>query len=304
MNGTDWERHGAPDPTFIADMVDDFGPSIGDGIDMGRLIRLGETLFSFGTFHGFNDFYRPVAWRSSDGARWEFIESESAFYGYGAVNDVETFEDGLLAARATGLIGPAYDLWAWNSDSSWRETGIRSAEGAILVSLDAATIDDAIVAVGQVAERESLPDIGANRPVAWISSDAEQWDEFALPPEIAFACGVEQTPSGDTAVIGQEEGGVVSVWVTSDRSTWSRSALEPGGCDAHPLIRAGDWLVAHVPTETEGSHIWLSRDGEQWSLQELPRLSRVRAAELNGTLYVVSADPDGGTASILFHATP
>ena len=155
-DGADWRRHAVPDPTFIEELVDTFGPQIYQGTQMGSLTRLGDTLFSFGTFYGFNDFYRPVAWGSPEGTSWEFVESDSDFYGYGAVTDVETFHDGLVAARAIGLAGPNYSAWTWAPDTSWHETSIQSAQGASLLRLDAAASADQVVVVGQVAEHDSF----------------------------------------------------------------------------------------------------------------------------------------------------
>ncbi len=221
-------------------MVDDFGPALYGGSGMGPLTRLGDTLFSFGTFFGPNDFYRPVGWRSPDGANWEFVESNSDFYGYGTATDAETFGEGLLAARATGLIGPSYSLWRWTSDASWQETSIRSAVGAVMVRLDAAPVGDQVIAVGQVAGRETLDDLGTNQPMAWASSDGVQWDEMDLPAGMASACGVDETPTGGVTVMGTRGNGDVAVWTSADRSSWTRSDLGPGLCGDYPVTLAGD----------------------------------------------------------------
>jgi len=304
-NGTEWERHPVPDPTFIADMLDDFGPFLYDGTSMGALTRLGDTLFSFGTFSGPNDFYRPVAWRSADGRSWEFVESENGFYGYGAVTDAETFGDELLAARAIGLIGPIYSLWSWRSDTSWQETDVRSARGAVLVRLDAAPVGDATVAVGQVAERESLQDMGANRPIAWMSSDAEQWSEIDLPPGMASACAVEQTPSGGFTIMGTRANGDVAVWTTSDGSTWARADLGPGFCGANSVTLAGSWLVASTTSGDQGAKVWLSTDGLEWVQQDIPQVQSVAVAELNGQLHILGTPRgDRRFRSMLLHGAP
>jgi hypothetical protein len=302
--GADWERHAVPDPTFIDEMVDTFGPQIYQGTRMGPLTRLGDTLFSFGTFSGPIDFYRPVAWRSSDGTSWEFVESDNDFYQYGAITDVETFHAGLVAARATGLIGPNNSLWTWEADASWKETSIRSARGAALVRLDAAAVGNQVVVVGQVAGREELDDLGANRPLAWMSSDAEQWNEIELPTGIASACGVDASPSGGFSVMGTRENGDISVW-TWDGSTWVRFDLATGLCGDYPMTLAGDWLVASISTGDEGSMVWLSRDGLEWVRQDIPEIQSVAVAELNGELYILGTPRDDRPyQSVLLHGVP
>ncbi len=304
-NGTDWERHRVPDPTFIADIIDDFGPQIYQGTRMGPLTRLGDTLFSIGTFQGFNDFYRPVGWRSADGASWEFIESTNDFYDYGALTDLETFGDGLVAARATGLIGPVNSLWTWGADTSWQETTIRSEQGAILVRLDAAPVGDSVVVVGQLAERETLPDLGANRPVAWTSSNGKQWDEIELPARMASACGVEQTPSGGFTVMGTLENGDIAMWTAFDESTWARSDLAAGFCGDFPVTLAGEWLVASLSTGDQGAGVWLSRDGLEWMRQDIPGLRSVAVAELDGQLHILGSPMDERPyQSVLLHGVP
>jgi hypothetical protein len=307
-DGTDWIRNPVPDPTFITDeQVDLFGPRIFDGTRMGPLTRLGDTLFSFGTFYGFNDFIRPAAYGSPDGATWEFVESNSPFYGFGAVGDAETFDDGLVATLTSGLSGPNNNLWTWEDGQSWQETSVKSRQGGHLIRLDAAASDDQVVVVGQRAENDDFVNPGQNEAVAWVSSDARQWDEINLPEGMASACGVDQTPTGGFAVMGTRHDGGVSVWTTSDLSTWARADLEPGFCGlVAPIALAGDWLVANTATGAEGSKVWLSSDGLEWVQQDIPQVMTVVVAELKGQLHVLGSPPtdDRPFESVLLHGAP
>lgn len=305
-DGADWERHDVPDPTFITqEMIDLFGDQIFNGTQMGQMTRLGDTLFSFGTFYGPNDFYRPVAYGSPDGTSWEFVESDSEFYQVGSVTDVETFDDGLVAARITGLIGPNNALWTWEDGASWQETSIQSGPGAALIRLDAAASADQVIVVGQVAEHDSLQSPGENHAVAWTSSDAVDWDELDLPPGMASACGVEVTPDGGWTVMGIRPNGDVAIWTTSDGSTWARFDLGVGLCGDDPVTLAGDWLVASTSSGDEGAKIWLSSDGLDWVQQAIPEIRSVAVAELNGQLHILGTPmTDEPYASVLLHGVP
>lgn len=304
-DGAEWQRHSVPDPTFLKQMVELFGPSIYDGTRMGPIATLGDTTFSIGTFYGPNDFYRPVGWRSTDGKTWEFIESESEFYSGGAVTDVETLGEGLVAARLTGLNGPSYSLWTWSPDTSWQETRIQSADKAHLVRLDAAPVGNGVVVVGQVAENDMLTNLGANHAVAWTSTDGQRWRELDLPQGMASACGVEAAPTDGFTVMGLRPNGDAAAWTTSDGATWSRFDLGSGYCvDPEPIRLAGDWMVASVSTGV-GSKVWLSSDGLQWVRQDIPEIYSVAAAGINGELHVLGTPPDDRPFRFaLLHGTP
>ena len=103
-----WQASDVPDPTFVADAADVFGPGVYEKATMGPIARLGETLYSLGTYWGDNDFVRPVGWRLSDGGAWEYIESESAFF------------EGLLQRVQRG---------SWRCRSSRRQAQLRCVLG-------------------------------------------------------------------------------------------------------------------------------------------------------------------------------
>jgi hypothetical protein len=307
--GNNWERHEVADPTFIEGMLDDFGdfgPQLYAGTSMGSMARLGNTLFSIGTFWGPIDFYRPVGWRSADGTTWEFIESKSEYFTYGAVTDVETFGDGLLSARATGLTGPNYGLWRWGAQSSWQETSVKSTNDAILVSLDIASIEDSAMAIGQLAQRTDGPqEDWPTHPVAWMSADGEHWQEGDLPRGLDRVCGVTSMPSVGFTVVGRRDNGELAAWTSADGSDWTKGDLAaPDSQGTCAVNRAGNWLAASETTPG-GSNLWLSADGLHWTQQEIPEIHSVNVAELNGTVYVLGAESsDEGFASVLLGGQP
>lgn len=309
-DGVTWVRHGVPDPTFIEGMLDDFGPQLYAGTQMGPLTRLGDTLFSIGTFYGPNDFYRPVGWRSPDGASWEFIESGNDFYGSGAVTDLTTFGDSLVAARAGGLIGPVYSLWTWNAETSWHESSVRSTvEGttALITVLDAAVTDGSILAVGAVARPADAPqDEWPTEPIGWRSDDGERWTEVALPDDVGRPHRIAAAPGGGFSVLGEGTVGTASIWHTTDGSRWASTDLDvctsSEACRPYSLVRAGEWVVATVSVD-EVNTIWLSRDGMNWIRQQTPANPSPDGlvAELGGDLFVFAngGSPDEPATIVL-----
>jgi hypothetical protein len=312
-DGRDWTRHDVPDPTFIKAMVDDFGPAVYGGTTMGSLVRLGDTLFSFGTFFGPNDFYRPVAWRSPDGASWEFIESKNEFYQGGALTDAEVSGQTVLAARATGLSIAEYGLWTWTTETSWRQTAVGSTRNATITMLDTAAAGRGILAVGDVLGTGNQPD-----PIGWRSTDAEHWADVAMPDEMEVAYRIAPAPGGGFSVLGRGVVGTVTIWHTTDGSEWESTDLQvclnAEDCDGYALAQAGDWLVATYQTK-EGGAIWLSRDGASWIRQQTPAFRSTigvigqvlggQIAGLNGQVFVIvtSGSPEK-PKTVLLGGTP
>lgn len=275
---------------------------------MGQMTRLGETLFSFGTFSGPNDFYRPLGWRSSDGVSWEFIESASDFYGYGTVTGVRTVGDALLAARAIGLAGPAYDLWQWTGETSWQQSNVRSTNGVVIVSVSLAVDDGSALATGEVALATDAPqDQWPSDPMAWHSIDGLHWVQVEGPTDAALACGVAAAPSGGFVMVGKSDDQRISAWSTIDGTAWRRSdvaARAMVGCA--DVVRDGNQLLASALT-LEGGRIWLSPDGLSWELQDVPEIRSFagQVAALNGEWFVpTSVGEGGGLPDMLLHGIP
>jgi hypothetical protein len=116
IGGSPWQPVPVPPPTGL---IEDSGGIPADyatrGSSMGSLVRLDETLYSFGFFN-LMDFIRPVAWRWSDGEQWAYIDSTNPFFAQGSVSDVVAGEGALVAARsepALGWSGADTTVWTW-----------------------------------------------------------------------------------------------------------------------------------------------------------------------------------------------
>jgi hypothetical protein len=305
-DGVEWERHSVPDPSFIKDMDD---ASLYDGTSTGQMTKLSETLFSFGGFSGPGDFYRPVAWRSADGVSWEFIESQSEFYSYGAVGGVRTMGDALLAARVTGLIAPRYDLWRWTDKTSWQRSDVRSTDDVVIVSMNLAVDDGSAFIVGGAAVPTDAPeDEWQSDPMAWHSTDGQHWVQVEGPIDAALACGVAASPAGGFVMVGESDDQQLSAWSTIDGTAWTRSDLAAvahlQGCG--DVVSAGDRLLVTGVTP-QGARIWLSHDGLSWEVQDIPEIRNFvgQVAILNGELFVPASVDAGGTLqNVLLQGIP
>jgi hypothetical protein len=289
-------------------MVDE-DPSLYDGTHMGQMTKLSETLFSFGGFSGHGDFYRPVTWRSADGVSWEFIESQSEFYSYGAVTGVRTMGDALLAARVTGLIGPAYDLWQWTGETSWQRSNVRSTDEVVIVSMYLAVDDGSAFIVGGAAVPTDAPqDEWQSDLIAWHSTDGQHWVQVEGPIDAALACRVAASPAGGFVMVGESDDQQLSAWSTIDGTAWTRSDLAAvahfQGCG--DVVSAGYRLLATGLT-LQGARIWLSRDGLNWEVQDIPEIRNFvgQVAFLNGELFVPASVDAGDTLqNVLLHGIP
>ncbi len=289
-DGVAWERHPVPDPAFIEELVNDFGPDLYDGTSMGSMTALGDTLFSIGTFWGPNDFYRPVGWRSTNGASWEFIESDNEFYQYGTVTDLATLDRTLVAAHATGLIAAGYSLWTWTAGTSWQQSAVQSTSEETIPALHVAVGARSVLAVGGSARATDAPqDEWPSHPVAWRSGDAVTWQEVAPPDGLSIACGVATIPDGGFAVAGTTDSGDLGAWTTEDGSSWTAAGAtsSPDG-DCVGLAHAGDSVV--LTAADAGGGIWLSADGLTWTRETIPSVDSVTGhiAELDGLLLVIA----------------
>lgn len=98
-DGIAWERHEVPEQSF-----GEIDPGVKLTAGMGRLIRLGDTLYSFGGAQ-FMDAVLFAAWRWTDGGAWEVIESGSEFFAGGRVTAVTASDEALLAVRISFAVG-------------------------------------------------------------------------------------------------------------------------------------------------------------------------------------------------------
>lgn len=240
---------------------------------MGPIVRLGATLFSFGNLQGGGDFRRPVAWRSSDGADWEFIESSSEFFQSGGLTRVIASDSGLVAVTESGLIAPYETAWRWTADTSWTRSDLASTSDQPLLIHDLVWNGGLFLAVGarydpQDAERwyESL------ETGLWRSNDGQSWTPLTFPSGIGQACAMAATVDG-FLLIGLGADGPHS-WSSPEGSEWSMigpvgDATDETCWDGLSAVNGG--FVA-LRNTADTLVVSASRDGAAWSDSELPGL--------------------------------
>ena len=177
-DGTHWEQQDVPEVSFGEI---DVGVQLTAG--MGELIRLGDTLYSFGGTQ-FMDAVLPAAWRWTDGGTWEVIESENEFFG-GMVTSVTASDEALLAVTTSfsgGLRGTV-STWLWTPADSWVKTGLASSPEEDISVHDVAWNDDAYIALGELAEaQEGLqPWDWPRAPSMWTSAGRARVDRHPAP---------------------------------------------------------------------------------------------------------------------------
>lgn len=297
-DGVSWERHVVPDPGSL----DTLGDSL--GLSMGPIARLGDTLFSFGTFRGVTDYRRPLGWRSPDGIDWEYIESDNPFFGYGGVVHLTASDSALVAVTEGGLIGPAQTVWRWTSETSWTETALISTADRALAIHDVIWGDGRYVAVGATYQASDAPqDEWPPQPAGWVSTDGRAWDPMALPERMLATCAVARAPGGGFLVLGSTPDGAAA-WTSSDGATWTDAALldadwDEGCWSLHVTAVEGGFLAAvNAPGKLI---ISTSHDGASWAHAELPDVttSSHRMAVLGDQVIVfanrLQADDEDGT---------
>jgi len=324
-DGVTWEPHAVPQPSFL----DEYRESINPGADpalfanvarMGPLARLGDTLFSFGTFGGDNDFIRPLGWRSADGTEWEYIESENAFFlQCCGVMELVTGDPGLLAVKLNFAVYSG-EIWLWTAGTSWNETTpMKTAEtgrsGAEI--LDAVWADGKFVAVGVAADVESaIPwRVWAS---SWVSTDGRAWQaapasgdqEGSVMHSVSPLLGGGFVAVGCETCISFGELGTPAAWTSPDGLTWTEVAL-PADTDgaAHRVLQLGSGLLA-IGAAASGTLTWTSIDGMSWRAGPIlagdasrvigVRGSTVAARQDQVVLFLTRGDPQE-SETILMH---
>ena len=268
-----WETVSVPVPTDVADENLGFPPeaaALGSG--MGPLVRLDETLYSFGSF-SFMDFVRPVGWRWTDGGAWEYIESASPFYEAGRVTDVVAGNGALVAARqelSLSLQGARSTVWTWTADSSGTQSDLGAADGSPIIVTDVAWIEGQYLASGFMVNASDDAPVG--RPIVWTSGDGLAWVEFEAPPTDGRVCALEADPEGTFVALSVEAEGSTA-WTWSEGVEWNADALAgaashpslltdlfPGTCELVPLE---DGLIA-VLADTDADQTWTRAEEGAW----------------------------------------
>jgi hypothetical protein len=272
-DGMDWETVAVPPPDGVVEDSDGLPPDFeATASRMGRLVRLDETLFSFGIFN-FMDFVRPVGWRWTDDGEWEYIDSSSAFYASGSVTDVVATEDGLMAARqelALSWSGADATMWAWTPETSWRQVDLSQADPARVWVNEVAWDGAGYLASGLIPIPGDMePDSAAVG--LWQSTDGRAWAALEPPAGAVEICSLEAMPAGGFAAMGYGTNGI-AVWRFS-AGRWSEMSLSDEaieGPDAsgptHPrctIVPLDAGTLAFFQDDA-GVRVWASRDGISW----------------------------------------
>jgi hypothetical protein len=277
-----WEQQDVPEVSFGEI---DVGVELTAG--MGELVRLGDTLYSFGGTQ-FMDAVLPAAWRWTDGGTWEVVESESEFF-LGSVTSVTASDEALLAVTTSfseGLRGTV-STWLWTAADSWVKTGLASSPEEDISVHDVTWNDDAYIAVGEVAESQgsSGPDAWPRAPSIWRSANGQDWTATQLPEGASSVCSVTPLPTGGFVALGRT-GDSAASWTSIDGGDWVEGTI---GLPAGPGVRADEQdatpcnVVAFdggllASASVEGATLtWTSRDGGDWSFDQRLDILRVHA---------------------------
>ena len=291
IDGTDWERHAVPERSF---------GEIGDGQEltagMGKLLRLGDTVYSFGSMQ-FMDSVQGAGWRWTDGNPWEVIESTSEVFG-GRITDAAASADALLAAQisfAEGLYG-TFATWLWTPAASWVRTPLSSSQdediGVDAVSWAAGTY----VAAGWSA----LADEGAERwnwprtPALWTSADGMDWTAVPVPDRMSAVCDIVPGPSGGFVALGTADDRLAA-WTSDDGRSWKQGEFDLPDTSAYGLVSApqhcslavADEMVVAAASDQYETRVWTSDDGDVWSFGEQLNLSNALVAASDDRLVIV-----------------
>lgn len=280
-----WESHAVPQPDFLDQYLRDQGqqgnPSLYVNVArMGPLARLADTLFSFGTFGGDNDFFRPLGWRSPDGGDWQFIQSQSGFFDECcSIVDLVAGDPGLLAIKQN-FSEYSGELWLWTADTSWVRTwGIELGEAD---DLHSAEIDDALwaegrfVAVGRAARYDAGTSQYRTAASSWISTDGRSW-QAASPSDDrdgSVMQSVSPMPGGGFVAVGCAQCtidglGTPAAWTSPDGLEWTPVGLPASFTGtAYGVLPIDDGLLA-VGVAPDGTATWTSADGVHWEAGQL-----------------------------------
>ena len=271
--GMSWEQHDVPDQTF-----GQFPNGADITAGMRTLVRLGETLYSFGATPIFIDASRGAGWRWTDGQAWEAIQSTSDFFG-GEVMAVTASHEALVASTVTFGGGPQGHLgtWRWAPAESWVKT---SLSPEILVGA-LAWADGTFLAVGS-----STDAAGGAQLSMWTSADGLGWTSVRIPDDMSGVCALTSMAAGGFLAFGRA-GDRVAAWTSRDGASWVEGELEHADASgvtddnlslgaACGVVAAGNGLVAVV--QVDDALIWTSHDGTNWEFQEELEVSGAHVA--------------------------
>ena len=305
-DGLDWEQSSVPERSF---------GEIGDGQElragMGKLLRLGDTVYSFGSMQ-FMDSVQGAGWRWTDGNPWEVIESTSEVFG-GRITDAAASADALLAAQisfAGGLYG-TFSTWLWTPVTSWVRTPLSSSQDED-IGVDAVSwAEGTYVAAGWSA----LADGGAERwnwprtPALWTSADGMDWTAVPVPDRMSAVCDIVPGSSGGFVALGTADDRLAA-WTSDDGRSWRQGEFDLPDTSAHRLIAApqhcsmavANELVVAVVSDQSETRVWTSDGGDVWSFGEQLNISNALVAA-SGDRVVIVGYREGEQASAVLRTT-
>jgi hypothetical protein len=297
-DGVAWEERDVPEKVVLE--VDDIPLPAA----MGQLVRLGDTLYSFGG-NGFMDAYLGAGWRWTDGQQWEVIESTSDFFGT-RVDAVAASDDALLAS-AIAFGGPMghWTTWRWTPTTSWVRTPLSSTAEQVVSVTSVAWGAGTFVAVGFSAPFDA-DDAGASTNSIWTSHDGMTWTSVGVPDDDTTICALEATSAGGFVAVGRTAGEVVA-WTSDDGSDWLVADMERHQWDAsHPqgaceIVPIGEGVLALIGDGPETTLTWMSRDGGEWTAAEALEVGLRSAAAIGDDAVVVGsrANSDEGEQVVM-----
>lgn len=262
-----WTREAAVDP-----LPDDL--FIGAGL--GPIIRLGDSLLSYGTFIGCCDGRGVVGWRSADGVSWEVLESHSPLFDQGYLVTGLAVGDPALVAIELQYRARAGRVWRWTPETSWVEvTPASNTANAFASGIEANDLvwaDGRYLLVGLRGDPEAA---GGGGGASWMSTDGETWE--ASTPQAVLddvrLTHVAPMPDGGFLALGQSDyanfgrEGVAVAFTSPDGLHWTAvdaPAAEPSAGPVELLVVDGGF----VALTTSGSEVttWISAaDGQSWT---------------------------------------
>jgi len=220
-DGASWQQQTVPPPTGLVDPNDGLPADIeARSSVMGPLVRLDDTLYSFGSFC-FLDQCRPTAWRLTDGQGWAFVSSSNPFFGEGRPWAVGSGGGALVVARlGPGITFSGADstVWSWRPATSWVASDLDAADPRHVLVSGLAWQGGSFMATGHVTTGDEN---GPIQTTAWSSTDGGAWTEVAPPTTNGVLCGLRADPDGDDFLAVGVETAKVTAWSWSASGGWS-----------------------------------------------------------------------------------
>lgn len=241
------------------------------GAGLGPIVRLGDSLLSYGTAIGCCDSRGVLGWRSADGADWEVIESTSPLFEKGYLLRELAVGTPAVVAVEGQYVPLAGRIWRWTQETSWEETTPRAAGEAtsLLEPRDVIWSGEQFVVVGAKGQ-DGTPTTAWSAAVL-VSADGETWEDASVDGggnvtlmAVARLADGRLVAYGDETV--QNEISIPRVFVSADGSSWTAVDAPFGETrvNAKDLIVVEGGLLA-IGSAGFDTHVWFSADGREWS---------------------------------------